>query len=456
MKKMRFTLGLMLSMLILGANVSYAQNPYEDGYPHRGLLTVSATVKPCDFFNSDVRIDLVSEDNKPGTTSYSINGIRYSAAEKVYYYMSTGGPMNESNRWYQWYSMTYGRWSLYPDTWFTWSSTAATGALVNSNKDFYFDYALNEWIPYNGEGNLLYYLKKDNTKAYNRIQVELKYIEGNELQPIVIRKITFGRWETVRNPSNANQRRNDLIYDGGWVEQVIDPDTAWFRPYMDRMNDVAYYVYEDQILPLLLNNPPIYSIEYFISVHDEFDTPGGNDYQPPVGADVTVTRSIQIFPEIGIKTDPSTLGSVLYVPANKEFTFKVFSDKDINVIAEAANPSVKLPPGRLVTWELTGFNTYTVTIRSVQHNLNIYVTAANSSSGEGDGDQTGNLALGKNFAYAALGTLYVQTDSPATLSIYNVTGQLVKQMQVTGNTSLPLPKGLYIVQLNGKAYKVIN
>jgi len=433
MKKMRFTLGLVLSMLILGASVSYAQT-YEDGYPHNGAITVSATVKPCDFFNSDVSINLRSVDNTPDVTGYSLG--------------TMGGIINENNTipWYREYSVPYGRNNTGQVSW--------ENANIIGNNDFWFDPAMGtsgEWVPYQHPlGNLLYYIQKGNTKAYNRIQVELRYIEGNELQPIVIRKITTGKWTTT----GSGTKRNDLSSAGVVVEQVLKADTAWFRPYMDRMTAVAYYVYEDQILPLLAKYP-IYSIEYFISVHDEFDSPGGNDYQPPVGSDVTVLRGIEIIPEAGIATSPSTLGSVLYVPANKEFTFKVFSAKDITVRAEPANSSVNLPPG-LVRWELTGFNTYTVTIRRVEHNLNIYVDFATSTSGEGDGDQTGNLAFDKNFAYAALGTLYVRTDSPATLSIYSVTGQLVKQMQVSGNTSFPFPKGLYIVQLNGKAYKVIN
>jgi hypothetical protein len=49
----------------------------------------------------------------------------------------------------------------------------------------------------------------------------------------------------------------------------------------------------------------------------------------------------------------------------------------------------------------------------------------------------------------------LQTEQPLKASVYSITGSLVKQQTVSGTAQVTLPKGIYIVQLGNKAYKVV-
>ena len=53
MKKMKFTLGLMLSMLILGASAGHEQT-HNRGLPHNGVIETAMYVQGCDFYNTDI------------------------------------------------------------------------------------------------------------------------------------------------------------------------------------------------------------------------------------------------------------------------------------------------------------------------------------------------------------------------------------------------------------------
>jgi len=196
-------------------------------------------------------------------------------------------------------------------------------------------------------------------------------------------------------------------------------------------------------------------------MHDEVDS---NMDLDPLGTLPDNYIGIQLAPEDGITTNPNHLSGagpdlMFYVPKDN-WTFKAFSKTPIMVTLEPLYESDahKIIPDadKAVIINDNGDGSFDITIRRILFNYKIVISSVEPSSGDGDGDTTGNLTMGKNFVYAALGRLYVQTDSPSTLSVYSVTGQLVKQETVSGNTSLALPKGLYIVQLNGKAYKVIN
>ncbi|MDO4757565.1 MAG: T9SS type A sorting domain-containing protein, partial [Parabacteroides sp.] len=51
--------------------------------------------------------------------------------------------------------------------------------------------------------------------------------------------------------------------------------------------------------------------------------------------------------------------------------------------------------------------------------------------------------------------LILQTEEPLKASVYNISGALVKQQTVAGTAQIALPKGIYVVQLGVKAYKVV-
>ena len=60
------------------------------------------------------------------------------------------------------------------------------------------------------------------------------------------------------------------------------------------------------------------------------------------------------------------------------------------------------------------------------------------------GIETPNLAGNDTRIYGVQGGVVVNTEEPIDVYIYNITGALVKQIKVTGNETIELPKGIYL------------
>lgn len=58
--------------------------------------------------------------------------------------------------------------------------------------------------------------------------------------------------------------------------------------------------------------------------------------------------------------------------------------------------------------------------------------------------------------YTSGSSIVIETEKPATIDIYSATGLLRAQQTIDeGITYIPLSKGIYIVNVSGKAYKVM-
>jgi hypothetical protein len=70
---------------------------------------------------------------------------------------------------------------------------------------------------------------------------------------------------------------------------------------------------------------------------------------------------------------------------------------------------------------------------------------------------TGNgVIAGGDRVWSAGGTLYAVTSQAGAVQVYDISGRLVRTL-VPGagvETSVRLPKGVYVVRSNGKVYKV--
>jgi hypothetical protein len=75
----------------------------------------------------------------------------------------------------------------------------------------------------------------------------------------------------------------------------------------------------------------------------------------------------------------------------------------------------------------------------------------------GDGaDANENIESPASKVYGIANAVVINSADKAAVSIYNFTGQIVKHQQVgTGITQIPLPKGLFLVTVNDKHYKVV-
>jgi 1-aminocyclopropane-1-carboxylate deaminase/D-cysteine desulfhydrase-like pyridoxal-dependent ACC family enzyme len=66
-----------------------------------------------------------------------------------------------------------------------------------------------------------------------------------------------------------------------------------------------------------------------------------------------------------------------------------------------------------------------------------------------------NDALANNVAVWARGSrLYVRVDKPEMIEVYTSAGALCLQRIAGNDMSIPLPRGIYIVKLGDKRYKV--
>jgi hypothetical protein len=88
------------------------------------------------------------------------------------------------------------------------------------------------------------------------------------------------------------------------------------------------------------------------------------------------------------------------------------------------------------------------TVRDIHQTIEIRVVLSPRSP-------VGNEIVGDDVRiWAADGKLYVETPQPGRLSVYSITGVIHVRKSIAGSSTILLPKGVYIVRLNEKTYKV--
>ncbi|MDR1381044.1 MAG: T9SS type A sorting domain-containing protein [Tannerella sp.] len=254
------------------------------------------------------------------------------------------------------------------------------------------------------------------------------------------------------------------------MEDLLLPDSVTDKTQFTDGTGIATYKYIVDITPLLekyslvqtSNTDTIVKdrIEYDIWVAEEVsNNPGSGNAYP------TISRAVKILAEEGLATYPYA-GIPQYVNIYKDFTFEVSGDPEKTLEAGVyldpqldgnliVDPVYAIDKG--IKIEATAAGKWNVTISKVFHNITVKVGyAATTESNEG-GDGTGNLLIVKDAVWASGGQLYIKAATPGQLQIYSITGQLQKAKAVSGNVTLSdLPKGIYLVKLNGRTYKVFN
>jgi hypothetical protein len=305
-----------------------------------------------------------------------------------------------------------------------------------------------------GPAGLFYYRIKSQTALRNELEVRLKYMNGNELIPVVKRTITLGKWEYNDDEKAKTNELKKLDNDAiATITSFLVADEVEFLPKMDRGSGTAKFVYKDNLLKILDTYPVIISIKYEVSLSKEVGTTPGEE-GGSVYSDRTMMRGLIIEAEDSITTDPNVIGTggIIYVPSQKDFVFTAYSDEEIEVTTDRGTDD----QGG-VDVKNNNDGSYTITIRRVRSTIKISIKkfVITESGAGGDNGETANTTITGDAVWAAGGTLYVQTANAGTLAIYNITGQLYKVENISGSYTLSMPKGVYIVQLNGKAYKVV-
>ena len=438
MKKVKFTLGLTLVMLLLGATVANAGKlPYrnEPAALHRTSIGYSVSIVANPHY---VNIENWFRDYTWENPDFSLNNDFYT---------------HEVLRW-----DTTRIASFSPPL-----DARVKSGLVPVNSTNYTAasrYSYEGLAPTNPSSSNYYTgifgIEKKGADLHNDFIVELSYKDGNEIIPVVKRTLVVGEW--YFDDANNNNVTNSGEYNKIQATDVVRTDylridSATFRPHHDRKSGVARFVFSEDILELA-RQVPIFSVSYEISIHDEIGTIGSEAYEPPVMSEPENMRGVKFDIGAGITTDIpiNTIGNTLFVPSFKHLTFKVYSSKEIEVTTNRSSN----PADGVVVEKIPGENAYNVTIKRIQSNFTVSVIQKEGTkSGTGEDDSTGNGAPTGDAIWAAGGTLYVNAAAPGQIKIYSITGQLYRTEYVSGSFTLPIPKGVYIIQLNGKAYKVI-
>ena len=123
------------------------------------------------------------------------------------------------------------------------------------------------------------------------------------------------------------------------------------------------------------------------------------------------------------------------------FTLTLDAGYDLSI------PVVTTSRGETLTPDIAG----RYRIRNVEEDITVSITGVFPND-----DPTANAAINGEVQVKALGsTLYIYTPKEETLSVYTLTGHLLKQQRTTGSTEHRLPAGLYLVRVDGRTYKVV-
>jgi hypothetical protein len=168
----------------------------------------------------------------------------------------------------------------------------------------------------------------------------------------------------------------------------------------------------------------------------------------------TVTGSVNNAGTINITGGsvliPGTLGTVVApgpmaviggLPANTKITGSTIMDYGLNDVTTSATGELYLwLPSELTTFELTT-GKYTYVFEKIGSAWQLISTS-------------GNEDVATSHVYSAGNTLYFTTAQATTVQVYNFVGKLVKTVTVSGEATVTLPTGLYMVKAANKVHKI--
>ena len=334
---------------------------------------------------------------------------------------------------------------------------------------------------YYNESRLLFFLCK------------LDYKNGSELRPVISAKVRIGDLvETDFFLADINCRLG-METNSGTAQFLFMQDLSALRRqfgvFMDSTRIVTYngLNYLDTIYAM-----DIY-IDYTITVNDELNYQGSraHAFQPPVligpegpgwggnskfqlvnEEDLALPDFALPINELSYRDKETGQYYVWYTVksgSTLKFEVAVEADKTLNVTTNGlkdedrkrATISDKPVRVEMIYDEELGdveYNIWEVTVRNIvnpnSESDGLIITLSTSET-KSEGGTTGNAAVATDAVWASGGLLFANAANPGVLSVYSITGQLIKTVSISGNYTLPLDRGIYVVQLNGKSYKVV-
>jgi hypothetical protein len=284
-------------------------------------------------------------------------------------------------------------------------------------------------------------ISKERFNDYNakfRIVVAFPYTGGKE--KIASLSLTF----------RSSDTGNNLF---GGLEFADNVTEKW--KFFPSGTGTATYTYEIDLNKLFDQYPKITEIRFEIWLKDEIVRDPDNANGEGNGY-VQVLRPYTLNLAEGITANVPISG---YTPSGKNLKFEatVWDDnigKNLLVTTDRAL-ALGAPKYDKIGSGVENdhpYIKYEVTIPVVKSAINISINYASTP----ESGPTGNsVVITEDAVWGAAGAIYVTAANPGVVSVYNITGQLVKQEAVSGSRTLALPRGIYIVKLNGKATKVL-
>lgn len=160
-------------------------------------------------------------------------------------------------------------------------------------------------------------------------------------------------------------------------------------------------------------------------------------YVPPVSSYYTVT-----LPEVeGATLSQRPGGHTVEEGYDFSFTLTLDADYDLSV------PVVTTSRGETLTPDIVG----RYRIRNVEEDITVSITGIFPND-----DPTANAAIAGEVQVKAIGSvLYIYTPNEVPVSIFTLTGTLLKQQRTAGSTEIRLPAGMYLIRVDGRTYKVV-
>ena len=446
MRRVKFTLGLMLAMLLLGANVmNAALEPAKPGAKYENYDTSpgasSDTIVPyLGYYVMPIGLSIGASPSYADTVVGSNNNIRYGYYIRGGSNASLNGEDTRNLPTLPTSDIDYNG-DGNPDNIDLRFESYSLSTVSGTSQQLHSIPILGGSYSYNAFDTLLKY----GASLTQCLEVDLAYDKGKEIIPFVKRTIVLGNWMY-----DTKKEINVWVESGHTVEELLSPvkrDTVTDFAYG---SGVAKYYYNSEILSKY-TSLAVHSIHYELWTNDEIgSTDAGN-------APVSINRPVTIEAAAGISTNANPISGeagVVQIPTGTDFTFEVYGEAGKELVVtttssrwSVANGGVKVVPN--------GSGKWTVTLSRVRATMTVKLEyAAMPESGAGDGT-TGNDGSFEDKVWGSAGTLYVKSAGEGTLSIYSITGQLSKTVVVNGDYTTTMPKGLYIVQFKGKAYKVI-
>jgi hypothetical protein len=161
-----------------------------------------------------------------------------------------------------------------------------------------------------------------------------------------------------------------------------------------------------------------------------------------------IVRSVFIPLVSGITTDPIAGEYMLY--SGGDFRFTILAP--VNGMPKVTTGRASDEAGGVSVKKNEEDGSYSVVIHEIRQNIVLTIVVNEDLSGP-----SRNEIISSNRVWSSGNNLYIEAAGSGQVQIYALTGALVKTLAVSAGENverITLPKGIYIVRLEGKSYKI--